>query len=70
MYTLEELSTGRAFSQVKRENPCYYVSNGRTQLESEGKNIKTITISNHGRAFIANEYPEDSANDPFSKKKL
>lgn len=70
MYTLEELSTGRAFSQVKRENPCYYVSNGRTQLESEGKNIKTITISNHGRAFIANEYPEDCANDPFSKKKL
>lgn len=48
MYTLEELSTGRAFSQVKRENPCYYVSNGRTQLESEGKNIKTVTISNHG----------------------
>ena len=70
MYTLEELSTGSAFSSVKRENPCYYESSDRTQLESERGNIKTITISRHGRAFIAKEYPEDSANDPFSKKKV
>lgn len=70
MYTLEELSTRRAFSSVKRENPCYYESKGKTQLESEGRNIKTITISNHGRAFIAKEYPENSANDPFAKNKV
>ncbi|WBM70679.1 hypothetical protein OH773_21660 [Buttiauxella sp. WJP83] len=67
MYTLEELTTGKAWSSVKRENPCYFVTTGTTKLESEGPNIVTVNISRPERPFIAEEYPIGDPQDPFEK---
>lgn len=65
LYTLEELSTGKAWSQVKRENPCYFESSAMTKPVSEGPNIKFVIISQPERPFIAEDYPEGSPQDPF-----
>lgn len=66
LYTLQELSTGKAWSPVKRENPCYFESSAMTKPVSEGPNIKVVTISRPKRGFIAKDYPEDSPQDPFA----
>lgn len=67
MYTLEEFSTGKAFSPVKRENPCYFVSTGTSKLESEGGNVVKVNISRPERPFIAEQYPIGDPQDPFEK---
>ncbi|MEZ2577127.1 hypothetical protein [Buttiauxella ferragutiae] len=67
MYTLEEFSSGKAFSPLKRENPCYFISQGTTKLSSSGKNILSVQISSHERPFIAEQYPVGDPLDPFEK---
>lgn len=68
MYTLEALSSGKAWSPNKRENPCYFISTGITKLKSQGNTIKHIVITRPERPFIAKEYAADSLLDPFEKK--
>ncbi|EKN4699654.1 hypothetical protein JE939_002826 [Yersinia ruckeri] len=68
MYTLQELSSGNASSQVKRENPCYFETTGSTKPESEGGNTVILNISIPERPFIAKEYPIGNYRDPFAKK--
>ncbi|MFW0765814.1 hypothetical protein ACN0IV_08215 [Trabulsiella odontotermitis] len=70
MYTLEELSTGKAYSSEKRENPCFFVSVGTTRPVREGKNTIPINITRPERAFIAKEYPAGSLLDPFKKEAI
>lgn len=70
MYTLEEFATGKAWSDVKRENPCFFVTTGKTKPEREGENIVHVTISIPERPFIAKEYPIASPLDPFKKSKI
>ena len=36
MYTLEEFASGKAWSPVKRENPCYFESQGTMKPENQG----------------------------------
>ncbi|MFP2513650.1 hypothetical protein [Buttiauxella agrestis] len=67
MYTLEELASGKAWSSVKRENPCYFVTSGTSKLESEGGNIVSVNISKQDRPFIAEQYPVGGPQDPFEK---
>lgn len=67
MYTLEEFATGKAWSSVKRENPCYFTSSGTSKQESEGGNIVTVYISRQERPFIAEQYPIGDPQDPFEK---
>lgn len=67
MYTLEELASGKAWSSVKRENPCYFVASGTSKLESEGGNIVSVNISKQDRPFIAEQYPVGGPQDPFEK---
>lgn len=67
MYTLEEFASGKAWSPVKRENPCYFVSTGKSKLESEGGNIVSVNISRQERQFIAEQYPVGNPEDPFEK---
>ena len=67
MYTLEEFVSGKAWSQVKRENPCYYESTGTMKPVSEGGETKIIKISTPERPFIAKKYPIGSPGDPFEK---
>ena len=66
MYTLQELSAGRAWSPVKRENACYFESSAMTKPVSDGPNITVVKISQPARPFIAKDYPEDSPQDPFA----
>lgn len=70
MYTLEELSTGKAWSPVKRENPCYFITTGTTKRVSEGSAVKTVKISKIERPFIAKEYPIGDPGDPFDITKI
>ncbi|MGB7799669.1 hypothetical protein [Buttiauxella sp.] len=67
MYTLEEFASGKAWSPVKRENPCYFVSTGTSELESESGNIVTVNISRQERPFIAEQFPVGDPQDPFEK---
>lgn len=67
MYTLEEFASGKAWSPVKRENPCYFESKGTMKPESQGGETKQITISIPERPFIAKEYPIGTPQDPFEK---
>lgn len=67
MYTLAEFASGKAWSSVKRENPCYFESTATTKLKSEGDNTVTVNISKPERPFIAQEYPIGSPQDPFEK---
>ncbi|ABS45715.1 MULTISPECIES: hypothetical protein [Yersinia pseudotuberculosis complex] len=70
MYTLQELSSGKASSQVKRENPCYFETKGTTKPESEGGNTVILNISIPERPFIAKEYPIGNVRDPFEKNTI
>lgn len=67
LYTLDELSTGKAWSAVKRENPCYFVTTAVTELVRQGANVKVVQISRPERPFIAKEYPIGDPQDPFEK---
>jgi hypothetical protein len=68
MYTLEEFANGKAWSAVKRENPCYFESTGIPKPVSQGGETKVIKISIPERPFIAKEYAIGSPRDPFEKK--
>lgn len=70
MYTLEELSSGKAWSPVKRENPCYFESKGTMKPERHGGETKIIKITIPERPFIARDYPIGSPQDPFEKRKI
>lgn len=67
MYTLEDLISGKACSENKRENACYFESNGQTKPVSDGDNTIELKITVPERQFIAKEYPANSAKDPFKK---
>lgn len=67
MYTLGEFSSGKAWSPVKRENPCYFVSHGTFQPEGKEDNTVHVKISRPERPFIAREYPIGNPRDPFDK---
>lgn len=70
MYTLEEFASGKAWSPVKNENPCYFESIGTAKLESEGGETKHIQITRSIRPFISKEYPIGTQQDPFEKNKI
>lgn len=70
MYTLEEFASGKAWSPVKRENPCYFESKGTMKPESQGGETKKIKITIPERPFIAKEYPIGTPQDPFEKNKI
>ncbi|MDF7681122.1 hypothetical protein PT300_11215 [Enterobacteriaceae bacterium ESL0689] len=70
MYTLEEFASGKAWSPVKRENPCYFESKGTMKPESQGGETKHIRITVPERPFIAKEYPIGTPQDPFEKNKI
>lgn len=44
MYTLEEFASGKAWSPVKRENPCYFESKGTMKPESQGEKQSTLKL--------------------------
>ncbi|MES4615437.1 hypothetical protein V2154_23105 [Ewingella sp. CoE-038-23] len=67
MYTLQEFTSGKSWSPVKRENPCYFESQGAMKPESEGGETKVLKISTPERPFIAKDYPIGSPRDPFEK---
>jgi len=67
MYTLKEFSSGKAWSPVKRENPCYFESIGTMKPENQGGETKRIKITIPERPFIAKEYPIGNPQDPFEK---
>ena len=68
MYTLAEFSTGKACSEAKRENLCYFESAGTPKPDSQGGETKLVTITREERPFIAKEYPIGNSRDPFDKK--
>lgn len=70
MYTLEEFASGKAWSPVKRENPCYFESKGTMKPESQGGETKQIKITIPERPFIAKEYPIGTPQDPFEKDSI
>ncbi|HDG1695039.1 hypothetical protein [Kluyvera ascorbata] len=70
MYTLEEFASGKTWSPVKRENPCYFESKGTMKPESQGGETKMIRITVPERPFIAKEYPIGTSQDPFEKNKI
>lgn len=70
MYTLEEFASGKAWSPVKRENPCYFEAVGTPKLESEGGETKHIQITHPERPFISKENPIGTPQDPFEKNKI
>ena len=67
MYTLEEFASGKAWSPVKRENPCYFETTGTPRPESEGGHTQIVKITRPHRPFIAKEYPIGTPQDPFEK---
>lgn len=67
MYTLQEFASGKACSPVKRENPCYFESQGTMKPESQGGETRQLQISRPERPFIAKEYPIGNPEDPFEK---
>lgn len=67
MYTLQELSTDKAWSSTKRENPYYFETTGELRPVSEGDNTRGLTLSTAERPFIAKEYPVGDERDPFEK---
>ncbi|WP_278809231.1 hypothetical protein [Obesumbacterium proteus] len=70
MYTLEDFVSGKAWSPLKRENPCYFESKGTAKPESQGGETKQIKITIPERPFIAKEYPVGTPQDPFKKSKI
>lgn len=70
MYTLQEFTSGKSWSPVKRENPCYFESQGAMKPESEGGETKVLKISTPERPFIAKDYPIGSPRDPFERNRI
>lgn len=72
MYTLGEIASGKAYSKNKRENVCYFETKAQTKPVNDNgdDNIHSVKITCLERAFIAKEYPVDSPDDPFDKKKI
>ncbi|MGK9174431.1 hypothetical protein KXR87_14545 [Yokenella regensburgei] len=71
MYTLAEFSSGRAWSSIKRENPCFFVTTGYTRRVKPGEtNIQEVKISRPERPFIAKEYPIGHDLDPFERSTI
>ncbi|CDH33210.1 hypothetical protein [Xenorhabdus bovienii] len=70
MYTLGELVAGKAYSDKKRENACYFESTIETKPVSEGDNTVELKITIPERMFIAEEYPIGHPDDPFEKSKI
>ncbi|EMN5862003.1 hypothetical protein RJ495_002587 [Pluralibacter gergoviae] len=72
MYTLREMVSGEAFSDIKRENVCYFEAKTETRPVNEnGKdNIHSVQITCYERAFIAKQYPVGDPLDPFEKSKI
>jgi hypothetical protein len=70
MYSLEEFTTGKAFSPSKHENPCYFVTTGQTRPVNEGNNGHIVTISEPERPFVAQEYPIGDPRDPFEQEDI
>ncbi|OTA15632.1 transposase [Xenorhabdus beddingii] len=67
MYTLGEFVSGKACSDKKRENACYFESTIETKPVSDGDNTVELKISVPERPFIAKEYPIGHEKDPFEK---
>ncbi|CCW32654.1 hypothetical protein ABLA30_00255 [Xenorhabdus nematophila] len=70
MYTLGELTSGKACSEKKRENACYFESTVETKPVSDGDNTVDLNITIPERPFIAKEYPIGHPHDPFEKSKI
>ncbi|MDE1474924.1 hypothetical protein [Xenorhabdus bovienii] len=70
MYTLSELISGKACSDKKRENACYFESTIETKPVSDGDNTVELKITIPERTFIAKEYPIGHPHDPFEKSKI
>ncbi|MBH2847068.1 hypothetical protein I6U52_25610 [Serratia marcescens] len=72
MYTLGEMVSGKAYSNHKRENVCYFETKAQTKpVNDKGDdNIHSVQITCLERAFIAKKYPISSSDDPFDKKKI
>ncbi|MDX7997938.1 hypothetical protein FE394_01670 [Xenorhabdus sp. Reich] len=70
MYTLGELTSGKACSEKKRENACYFESTVETKPVSDGDNTVELKITIPERPFIAKEYPIGHEKDPFEKSKI
>ncbi|MDC9597997.1 hypothetical protein [Xenorhabdus anantnagensis] len=70
MYTLGEFVAGKACSDKKRENACYFESTIETKPVSEGDNTVELKLTIPERAFIAKEYPMGHKDDPFEKSKF
>lgn len=71
MYSLGEFGSGRAWSAIKRENPCFFVTTGQTRLVKSGEeNIQVVKISRPERPFIAKEYPIGHDLDPFERSTI
>ncbi|MEQ1975424.1 hypothetical protein [Xenorhabdus sp. SGI240] len=70
MYTLGEFVTGKACSEKKRENACYFESTIETKPVSDGDNTVELKLTVPERPFIAKEYPIGHKDDPFEKSKI
>ncbi|MDC9590460.1 hypothetical protein PSI23_14460 [Xenorhabdus sp. XENO-10] len=70
MYTLGEFVAGKACSDNKRENVCYFESTAETKPVSDGDNTIELKITIPERVFIAKEYPVGHEKDPFEKSKI
>ncbi|PHM40251.1 transposase [Xenorhabdus mauleonii] len=70
MHTLGELASGKACSDKKRENACYFESTIETKPVSDGDNTVELKITIPERPFIAKEYPIGHPDDPFEKSKI
>ncbi|WP_047683320.1 MULTISPECIES: hypothetical protein [Xenorhabdus] len=70
MYTLGEFVEGKACSDKKRENACYFESTIETKPVSDGDNTVELKLTVPERAFIAKEYPIGHKDDPFEKSKF
>ncbi|MDC9580044.1 hypothetical protein PSI15_00335 [Xenorhabdus sp. PR6a] len=70
MYTLGEFVSGKACSDKKRENACYFESTIETKPVSDGDNTVELKITVPERPFIAKEYPVGHPHDPFEKRKI
>ncbi|EPK6164138.1 hypothetical protein KY207_003242 [Providencia stuartii] len=67
MYTLNDLMSGKACSEKKRGNACYFESEGESKPVSAGDNTIPLKITVPERQFIAKNYPVGSPKDPFAK---
>ncbi len=70
MYTLGEFVAGKACSDNKRENACYFESTAETKPVSDGDNTIELKITIPERVFIAKEYPVGHEKNPFEKSKI